>query len=295
MANDNLDVICPMITPFDEDAKPSRENLKVFLDDMREFGIKKIFPLGSNGLFNLMTMDQKKEFTKMISEEASDFEVLLGVGSQNTAEMLEMAKYAEDLGFGKIVAQPTYYNKAEQSWMIKHYESIADVYSGKIYVYNIPQFTGSRIEIETMKTIVENIPQVEGIKDSSGDIRFFNEVADTFAGKLRIYQGQDDLLLQSLSAGAVGGVCGSTNINPLVTEVYKNFAKGDYETASKIQITFNRFFRMMNEYPFPVMVYTAFYKKHNIKGKLPLPITTMSKVVESKINDILNFMTHYDE
>jgi len=131
MANDNLDVICPMITPFDEDAKPSRENLKVFLDDMREFGIKKIFPLGSNGLFNLMTMDQKKEFTKMISEEASDFEVLLGVGSQNTAEMLEMAKYAEDLGFGKIVAQPTYYNKAEQSWMIKHYESIADVYSGK--------------------------------------------------------------------------------------------------------------------------------------------------------------------
>jgi len=162
-------------------------------------------------------------------------------------------------------------------------------------VYNIPQFTGSRIEIETMKTIVENIPQVEGIKDSSGDIRFFNEVADTFAGKLRIYQGQDDLLLQSLSAGAVGGVCGSTNINPLVTEVYKNFAKGDYETASKIQITFNRFFRMMNEYPFPVMVYTAFYKKHNIKGKLPLPITTMSKVVESKINDILNFMTHYDE
>ncbi len=295
MAKDDLDIICPMITPFNDEAKPSRENLKIFLDDLREFGVKKIFPLGSNGLFNLMSIPQKKEFAKLISEEASDFEVLLGVGSQNTTEMLEMAKYAEDLGFNKIVVQPTYYNKAEQSWMIKHYQSITDVYSGKIYIYNIPQFTNSRVEIDTMKTLMETIPQVEGIKDSSGDMRFFNEVADTFAGKLKIYQGQDDLLLQSLIAGATGGVCGTTNINPLVTEVYKNYANGDYETASKVQITFNRFFRMVNEYPFPVMVYTAFYRKHNIHGKLPLPITTMSKVVESKIKDVLNFMTHYTE
>lgn len=180
MKTSNVEVICPMITPFDGEGKPSRENLKVFLDDMKEFGINKIFPLGSNGLFNLMTLETKKSFLKMIQEEASDFEVLVGVGSQNTEEAREMAKYAEDLGFDKIVLQPTYYNKAEQSWIIRHFEAVSEVFSGKFYIYNIPQFTGSRVEIDTMKSLVENIGRIEGIKDSSGDIRFLTKLQPIF-------------------------------------------------------------------------------------------------------------------
>ncbi|EQB69567.1 MAG: dihydrodipicolinate synthase family protein [Candidatus Thermoplasmatota archaeon] len=294
MKTSNVEVICPMITPFDGEGKPSRENLKVFLDDMKEFGINKIFPLGSNGLFNLMTLETKKSFLKMIQEEASDFEVLVGVGSQNTEEAREMAKYAEDLGFDKIVLQPTYYNKAEQSWIIRHFEAVSEVFSGKFYIYNIPQFTGSRVEIDTMKSLVENIGRIEGIKDSSGDIRFFNEVAANFSDSLKVFQGQDDLLLQALSIGAKGGVCGTTNINPLVTDVYKYFVDGNITMATKTQRIFNQFFKMVNEYPFPSMVYAAFYRKHNIKGKLPDPITTIPRIVESKIMDVLNYTTHIE-
>lgn len=294
MKTSNVEVICPMITPFDGEGKPSRENLKVFLEDMKEFGINKIFPLGSNGLFNLMTLETKKEFLNMIQDEASDFEVLVGVGSQNTEEAREMAKYAEDLGFNKIVLQPTYYNRAEQSWIIRHFEAVSEVFSGKFYIYNIPQFTGSRVEIETMKSLVENIGRIEGIKDSSGDIRFFNEVASNFSDNLKVYQGQDDLLLQALSIGAKGGVCGTTNINPLVTDVYKYFVDENMTMATKTQRIFNQFFRMVNEYPFPAMVYAAFYRKHNIKGKLPDPITTIPKIVESKIMDVLNYTTHIE-
>ncbi|SIM71266.1 dihydrodipicolinate synthase family protein [Cuniculiplasma divulgatum] len=294
MKTSNVEVICPMITPFDGEGKPSRENLKVFLDDMKEFGINKIFPLGSNGLFNLMTLETKKSFLKMIQEEASNFEVLVGVGSQNTEEAREMAKYAEDLGFDKIVLQPTYYNKAEQSWIIRHFEAVSEVFSGKFYIYNIPQFTGSRVEIDTMKSLVENIGRIEGIKDSSGDIRFFNEVAANFSDSLKVFQGQDDLLLQALSIGAKGGVCGTTNINPLVTDVYKYFVDGNISMATKTQRIFNQFFKMVNEYPFPSMVYAAFYRKHNIKGKLPDPITTIPRIVESKIMDVLNYTTHIE-
>ncbi len=295
MSDDDLEVICPMITPFDSEGQPSRENLKIFLEDMKEFGIKKIFPLGSNGLYNLMTLKEKKEFAKYIQEEAGNFDVLLGVGSQNTSEAVEMAKTAEDLGFKKIVLQPTYYNKAEQSWIIRHFQAISEVFNGGIYIYNIPQFTNSRIEIDTMKAIMETVPNIEGIKDSSGDLRFFNEVSDNFSSKVKLYQGQDDLLLQSLVMGAKGGVCGTTNINPLVTDVYRLFKSGDYEAATKAQMVLNRFFRLVNEYPFPVMTYTAFYRKHNIKGKIPDPITTMAKVVDSKIKDVLSFVTHYKE
>ena len=295
MNKEGADIICPIITPFDSEAIPSREYTKIFLEDLREMGVKKIFPLGSNGLFNLMTMEQKKSFLKIIQEEGGDFETIVGVGSQNTAEAIEMAKYADDLGFGRIVLQPTYYLKAEQSWIMRHFEAVSSVFNGKIFVYNIPQFTNSRIEIETFSTIVENIGNIEGIKDSSGDIRFFNELCSTFSTKLKLYQGQDDLLLQSLIMGARGGVCGTTNINPLALEVYDSVIRGQMQKAAKAQKLLISLFRVINYYPFPAMVYAVFYRKHNLKGKLPEPITTMGKIVETKIMEVINFPMAIEE
>ncbi len=288
MRKEPADIICPMITPFDAEKKPSREYLKIFLEDMRNFGVSKLFPMGSNGLFNLMTLETKKSFLTMMQEEAMDFEVLVGVGSQNTEEAVEMAKFSEDLGFTRIVLQPTYYNKAEQSWMIRHYEAVSNSFNGKIYIYSIPQLTNSRMDMVTYSNIMDSTGKIEAIKESSGDIRYFNEVAANFSGKVKIYQGQDDLLLQSLIMGAKGGVCGTTNINPMALEVYLSYVNGDVARAIKAQKQLNQFFRLVNEYPFPSMTYAVFYKKHNLKGRLPDPITTMEKIVEPKINEVIN-------
>jgi 4-hydroxy-tetrahydrodipicolinate synthase/2-dehydro-3-deoxy-D-gluconate aldolase len=288
MRKEPADIICPMITPFDAEKKPSREYLKIFLEDMRNFGVSKLFPMGSNGLFNLMTLETKKSFLTMMQEEAMDFEVLVGVGSQNTEEAVEMAKFSEDLGFTRIVLQPTYYNKAEQSWMIRHYEAVSNSFNGKIYIYSIPQLTNSRMDMVTYSNIMDSTGKIEAIKESSGDIRYFNEVAANFSGKVKIYQGQDDLLLQSLIMGAKGGVCGTTNINPMALEVYLSYVNGDIARAIKAQKQLNQFFKLVNEYPFPSMTYAVFYKKHNLKGRLPDPITTMEKIVEPKINEVIN-------
>lgn len=288
MRKEPADIICPMITPFDAEKKPSREYLKIFLEDMRNFGVSKLFPMGSNGLFNLMTLETKKSFLTMMQEEAMDFEVLVGVGSQNTEEAVEMAKFSEDLGFTRIVLQPTYYNKAEQSWMIRHYEAVSNSFNGKIYIYSIPQLTNSRMDMVTYSNIMDSTGKIEAIKESSGDIRYFNEVAANFSGKVKIYQGQDDLLLQSLIMGAKGGVCGTTNINPMALEVYLSYVNGDIARAIKVQKQLNQFFKLVNEYPFPSMTYAVFYKKHNLKGRLPDPITTMEKIVEPKINEVIN-------
>ena len=288
MRKEPADIICPMITPFDAEKKPSREYLKIFLEDMRNFGVSKLFPMGSNGLFNLMTLETKKSFLTMMQEEAMDFEVLVGVGSQNTEEAVEMAKFSEDLGFTRIVLQPTYYNKAEQSWMIRHYEAVSNSFNGKIYIYSIPQLTNSRMDMVTYSNIMDSTGKIEAIKESSGDIRYFNEVAANFSGKVKIYQGQDDLLLQSLIMGAKGGVCGTTNINPMALEVYLSYVNGDVARAIKAQKQLNQFFKLVNEYPFPSMTYAVFYKKHNLKGRLPDPITTMEKIVEPKINEVIN-------
>lgn len=285
----DVDIICPLITPLDADGEPSEQYTKILLEDMTEFGINKIFPLGSNGLFSLLSMEKRKKFLKIIVDNSDGFEIITGIGSQNTEEAVEFAKFAEDLGVKQAVLQPTYYIKAEQSWMVRHFEKVSEVFNGDLYIYNIPQFTGSRFEFETIENIID-ICRIKGLKDSSGDIRYFNSLTDHFKNKISVYQGQDDLLLQSLIIGAKGGVCGTTNINPLAVNVYRKFISGDIEEAANLQQKLIRLYNMINAYPFPSLTYASFYKKHNIKGKIPEPITTMEKIPELKVKEIIDFV-----
>ena len=216
-------LICPLITPLDNTCEPSREFYKLLISDLTEMGLTSIFPLGSTGLFSLLTMEKKRKFLKIVAEESQSMEIFVGIGSQNTDESIEFAKYASDLGFVNMVLQPTYYIRPEQPWIIRHFSEVMGNVEANFIVYNIPQLTGVTIEPETIKTIIENSSgRIKGIKESSGDLRYFNNIMLEFGSTIPVYQGQDDLLLQSLIVGSDGGVCGSTNISKGYVNVTQN-------------------------------------------------------------------------
>ena len=284
-----LKLICPLITPLDNTNEPSREFYELLISDLAEMGVTSIFPLGSTGLFSLLTMEKKRKFLKIVAEESENLEIFVGIGSQNTDESIEFAKYASDLGFVNMVLQPTYYIRPEQPWIIRHFSEVMANVEANFIVYNIPQLTGVTIEPETVKTIIENSSgRIKGIKESSGVLRYFNNIMFEFGSKLPVYQGQDDLLLQSLVVGAEGGVCGSTNISSIAKNVIDSFSDRNIKQARESQKNLNFVFRLLTSYPFPSVYYYLFYKKHNIKGKLPLPITTMERIPDSFVTNSID-------
>ena len=288
---DKFKLICPLITPLDASYSPSREYYRLLMSDLTEMGVNSIFPLGSTGLFSLLTMDKKKAFLNIVSEESQKKEIFIGIGSQNTEEAVELAKYAFDLGFTNMVLQPTYYIKPEQPWIIKHFSEVISKVEANFIIYNIPQLAGVSIETQTIESITDAAGgKIKGIKESSGNIRYFNDVIYNFGSKLPVYQGQDDLLLQSLVAGCSGGVCGSTNVSSAAKKVINLFTENDFKGAEEAQKNLDFVFRILSSYPFPSAYYYLFYRKHKVGGKIPLPITAMEHIPESFVTNSLDSM-----
>ncbi|WP_162509425.1 dihydrodipicolinate synthase family protein [Thermogymnomonas acidicola] len=98
-------------------------------------------------------------------------------------------------------------------------------------------------------------------------MRFFERIVSMASRDFAVFQGQDDLLLASLSLGASGGVVGLSNFTTYCTELYSLFREGKYQEARKVQVEkVNRVMQAVNSVTFPIGYYYATYRKLGIDG-----------------------------
>jgi len=121
--------------------------------------------------------------------------------------------------------------------MIDHYRRIAESTSLPVLLYNNPVTCGGvKLEVESVARLAE-IPNVVGIKDSSGDLQTLIEmIRVTPKEKFAVFQGRDTLIAPALQYGAKGAVPGTANIAPeLCVAIYDAMQRGDFAAAQAIQ------------------------------------------------------------
>ncbi|KAA8922266.1 dihydrodipicolinate synthase family protein [Thermoplasma sp.] len=278
-------IITPMITPMGANGDIDYSATEILIDELASFGVDGLFPMGSTGLFPMFSKEEKKKFLSFVRDHSKKMEVYAGVGSSSTQESVELSKYTEDIGIKVRVLMPTYYIKPDEDWMYKHFSTVISAASNDLFIYNIPQLSGSWISESLLEKLSREFSNVKGIKDSSGDMRFFSRIIRHKSQKFDIFQGQDDLLFLSLSIGASGGVCGLSNISPYITDLYREFIAGNAGKAKEIQLNqVNPLMYTINEATFPSGYYYAFYKINNIKGGYRIPMLEPTPDQKRKID-----------
>ena len=96
--------------------------------------------------------------------------------------------------------------------------------------------TSATVEEGCLTTLAE-VPNIIGIKDSSGDLQNTIEIIrSTPRDRFAVLNGRDTLILAALQFGAQGAIPASCNIAPdLCVGIYEAFAKGDIEVAKALQ------------------------------------------------------------
>ncbi len=281
-------IVTPMITPMGQNGEIDYKATEILIDSLASFGVDGLFPMGSTGLFPMFSTEERKKFLSFVKDHSKKIEVYAGVGSSSTQESVELSKYTEDIGIKARVLMPTYYIKPDEDWMYRHFSTVISAASNDLFIYNIPQLSGSWISESLIEKLTKEFSNVKGIKDSSGDMRFFSRIIRHKNEKFDIFQGQDDLLFLSLSIGASGGVCGLSNISPYITNLYHEFSAGNIEKARKIQIDdVNPLMYTINEATFPAGYYYAFYKMNGIKGGYRAPMLEPTPDQKRKIDQEL--------
>src|SRR5205085_9915244 len=109
---------------------------------------------------------------------------------------------------------------------------IAEATALPVILYNNPATCGGvKIDVETVVRLAE-IPNILGIKDSSGDLQNTNEMIRLVPQRFNVLQGRDTLIYQALIFGARGAVPATANVAPrILVDIYESFQRGDHAAA----------------------------------------------------------------
>lgn len=198
-------VLSALITPFtatgDLDVYAAAQ-LAVRLVD--ESGHDGLVVSGTTGESPTTTDAEKDRLLRAVVEAVGDrAHVVAGVGTNDTAHSVELARAAEKAGaHGTLVVTP-YYSKPPQAALLAHFRTVADATDLPLMLYDIPGRSGVAIDTETLVRIGEH-DRVVAVKDAKGDLYASSWVMAR--SSIAYYSGDDALNLPLLGLGACGVV-----------------------------------------------------------------------------------------
>src|SRR5439155_6753889 len=234
-------IIPPVATPMQANEDLELPRLKWFIDHLIQSGVHGIFVLGTNSEFYAMDEREKQEVIAAAVEHVRGrVPVFAGTGAESTREAVRLTKMAErEKADGVSVITPYFVSPSQQE-IFDHYRRIAESTSLPVILYNNPSTCGGvRIDVDTVARLAE-LPNILGMKDSSGDLQNTNECVRVAPERFSVMQGRDTLIYPSLIFGARGAVPATANIAPaLCVEIYEAFQRGDQAAAKAAQLRLN--------------------------------------------------------
>jgi len=234
-------IIPPVATPMQANEDLDLPRLKWFLDHLITSGVHGVFVLGTNSEFYAMDDYEKQQVIATTVEHVRGrVPVYAGTGAESTREAVRLTKMAEKEGVQGVSVITPYFVIPNQQEIYDHYRRIAENTKLPVVLYNNPATCGGvKIDVETVARLAE-IPNILGVKDSSGDLQNTIEFIRVVPERFSVLMGRDTLIFSAMMFGARGAVPATGNIAPrLLVEIYETFARGDQAGSMAAQKKLN--------------------------------------------------------
>jgi len=230
-----------LVTPMTESGDVDYDGYRRLIEFQLEQGIDGIVPLGTTGESPTIDEDEEEKIIEITMKTAGGkIPVIVGSGSNDTKHMAEYVRRAKRHGADAALVVTPYYNRPNDDGLIRHFEAAANA-GVPIIIYNIASRTGRNIPTPLMKEIAK-IPNIAGVKESSGDINQMGDVIREIAipsknsnNRFWVLSGDDALILPLTSMGGDGVISVVSNLLPAkVKALTKAALDGNYEEARAI-------------------------------------------------------------
>jgi 4-hydroxy-tetrahydrodipicolinate synthase len=240
-------ILPALVTPFTDDGKAvDEERLRVLVNHCIELGVHGVVPCGTTGEFINLTKEEKKRVIEIVVDEVNGrVPVVAGTGASGTDQAVEMTKYAKDIGADAALIVTPFYLKPADRGIYEHYYTIASEVELPVIIYNIPQCTGLSLPWQMVEDLAQ-IPNIVGVKDSSGQLSFILAVLEKVRDKIKVLCGHDEVVVAALAAGCSGAILASANVIPDIwVQIYNHVKKGELENARQLQYKVQKIARII--------------------------------------------------
>ena len=266
-----------IVTPFNEHGV-DYERLKKNIEFQYENGTSALVVCGTTGENATHTPNEHDELVRVTVRTVNGrMKVIAGIGSNNTANALRAAEDAKYSGADAVLMVTPYYNKTTQKGLVEHFSYVADRVDIPMILYNVPSRTGLGVTADTCKVLSQH-PNINGIKEASGDIALAAKIRSLCGDDLYIWSGNDDCTIPLMSLGALGVISVASNIVPgAVAKLCALCLDGSYAEATELYAKYASLFSALFVETNPIPVKAALKLMGMDSGILRLPLTEISQ------------------
>ena len=272
-----------LVTPLTADGV-DYESLRRLIEFQIAGGIDAIVSCGTTGESSTLTDEEHRAVIKFtVDTVAGRVPVIAGTGSNDTDYAVDLTRWSCENGADAVLVVTPYYNKATQKGLIKMYETIADVATKPMILYNVPSRTGVNIEPETYAALADH-PQIAAIKEANGDFSRIARTMSLVGDKLDLYSGNDDQIVPILSLGGKGVISVLSNLMPGAThDMCAKFMSGDVAGSRKLQLELYPLVQALFSEVNPIPVKAAMAAMGYCEDYLRLPLTPMEDAHKERL------------
>ena len=194
-----------LVTPFNPDFSVDVEGLKNVVNYQIDNGIDYLVVLGTTGESVTLSKQEKQLVIDTVVEaNASRLPLVLGIGGNNTATVVDEVKTADLSAFSAILSVSPMYNKPTQEGIYQHFAAIAKASLKPIILYNVPGRTASNMLPETVARLAVDFENVVAVKEAAGDIVQAMKLIGLVPENFLVISGDDMITLPMVLAGGAG-------------------------------------------------------------------------------------------
>jgi 4-hydroxy-tetrahydrodipicolinate synthase len=194
-----------LVTPFKKDFSVDTDALSRIVNFQIDGGIDYLVVLGTTAESATLTKEEKDLVIRTVVEaNAGRLPLVLGVGGNNTAEVVAELKSRDLSNFVAVLSVSPYYNKPTQEGIYQHFKAVAEASPKPVILYNVPGRTSSNMLPSTVLRLAREFKNIVAIKEAAGDIvQAMRLIQDKPEGFL-VISGDDMITLPMVLAGGAG-------------------------------------------------------------------------------------------
>ncbi|MGB1283331.1 MAG: 4-hydroxy-tetrahydrodipicolinate synthase [Polaribacter sp.] len=279
-----------LVTPFKKDGRVDYAALKKLVKYNIDNGTNYLVINGTTGESATITKEEKQEIIRVIVEKNNQrLPLVLGIGGNNTAEVVEELKTRNLSDIDGILSVAPYYSKPTQEGFYQHFKAVTEATEKPIILYNVPGRTAKNMTPATTIRLANDFKNVVAVKEAGNNQQQYLELLKNKPNDFLIISGDDDLVLGVVLAGGAGviSVIGQAFPKEFSTMIQLGL-DGKNKEAYKIH------FKMMEiiDYIFaennPAGVKTVLQALNICSNEVRLPLVKASAELQAKIANFVS-------
>ena len=277
-----------LVTPMLEDGSIDYPHLRTLIDWHISQGTDCIGVVGTTGESPTVSVEEHCEIIRVsVEQSAGRVPVMAGCGANSTAEAIELALFARQVGADCQLQVVPYYNKPTQEGQYLHFRNIAEAVDLPMVLYNVPGRTVADLQHDTVMRLAQ-VDGIIGIKEATGNIERAQWLIHDAPAGFSIYSGDDGSAVALMLCGGQGNVSVTANVAPkLMHELCVAAIAGQAREAMAIQNRLLNLHKHLFTEANPIPVKWAAARMGLCGGTMRLPMTPLSSHLQPALEDVL--------